>query len=55
MESKKLKMLVVGVMVIILSCITLWDVANGQEKKYPSKPIDVIIHFAAGYLDEDCG
>lgn len=48
MESKKYQILVVGVMVIILSCITLWDIANGQEKKYPSKPIEVIIPFAAG-------
>jgi tripartite-type tricarboxylate transporter receptor subunit TctC len=48
MELKKHKILVVGVMVIILSCITLWDTANGQEKKYPSKPIEVIIPFAAG-------
>ena len=48
MKSKKHQILIVGVMVIILSFITLWDMANGQEKKYPSKPIDVIIHFAAG-------
>jgi len=49
MESKKFnKMLVVGVMVIILSCFSWSGKANGQEKKYPSKPIDVIIHFAAG-------
>ena len=49
MELKKYKILVVGVIVTILSCITLWSgKADGQEKKYPIKPIDVIIHFAAG-------
>jgi tripartite-type tricarboxylate transporter receptor subunit TctC len=49
MESKKFKMLVVGVMVIILSCITLWSgKANGQERKYPDKPIDLIVPFPAG-------
>jgi tripartite-type tricarboxylate transporter receptor subunit TctC len=49
MELKKCKILVVGVIVTILSCMTLWSgKANGQERKYPVKPIDVIIHFAAG-------
>jgi len=49
MELKKCKILIVGVIVIILSFITLWNgKAVGQEKKYPNKPIEVIIHFAAG-------
>ena len=48
MELKKCKILIVGVIVIILSFITLWNgKAVGQEKKYPNKPIEVIIHFAA--------
>jgi tripartite-type tricarboxylate transporter receptor subunit TctC len=49
MESKKFKMLVVGVMVIILSCITLWSgKADGQERKYPNKPIEVIVTYPPG-------
>jgi tripartite-type tricarboxylate transporter receptor subunit TctC len=49
MESKKFNMLVVGVIVTILSCITLWTgEANGQERKYPSKPIEMIVNFPPG-------
>jgi tripartite-type tricarboxylate transporter receptor subunit TctC len=49
MESKKFKILVIGVMVIILSCFTLWSgKTDGQERKYPNKPIELIIPMAAG-------
>lgn len=49
MESRKFEMLVVGVMVIILSCITLWSgKADGQEIKYPNKPIEVIVTYPPG-------
>ena len=48
MESKKFKILVVGVMVITLSCITLWSEKMYGQEKYPSKPIEVVIPFSAG-------
>jgi tripartite-type tricarboxylate transporter receptor subunit TctC len=49
MELKKYKILIVGVMVTILSCFTLWSgIADGQERKYPDKPIELIVPFPAG-------
>jgi len=49
MELKKFKILVVGLMVTILSCITLWSgIAYGQERRYPYKPIELIVPFPAG-------
>ena len=49
MESKKHKILVVGVIVTILSCMTLWSgKAVGQERKYPNKPIELVVPFPAG-------
>ena len=49
MELKKCKILVLGVIVTILSCMTLWSgKAVGQERRYPNKPIEVIVPFSAG-------
>ena len=49
MESKKHKILVIGVIVTILSCMTLWSgKAVGQEKRYPNKPIELVVPFPAG-------
>src|SRR4030065_87693 len=49
MELKRFKMLVAGVVVTILTCMPLWSgKAYGQEKKYPNKPIDLIVPFPAG-------
>ena len=49
MRSKRVQNLIFGVVVTAFFCLALWNgKADGQEKKYPNKPIDVIIHFAAG-------
>src|SRR4030042_2309640 len=49
MTSKKHKILVIGVIVTILSCMTLWSgKAVGQERKYPNKPIELVVPFPAG-------
>jgi len=50
MESKTGKrILVIGVTTIIMACTMLWSGAVfGQETKYPSKPIEVIVPFSAG-------
>jgi tripartite-type tricarboxylate transporter receptor subunit TctC len=49
MESRKSKIWVVGTMIILLSCFTLWSgKAIGQEGKYPNKPIEVIVNFPPG-------
>jgi tripartite-type tricarboxylate transporter receptor subunit TctC len=50
MESRRAKeRLAIGVMAIILACAMLWGGAVfGQETKYPSKPIEVIVPFSAG-------
>jgi tripartite-type tricarboxylate transporter receptor subunit TctC len=49
MKSKNTKTFVVVVMVALLSCTTLWSGrAEAQEKKYPSKPIEVIVTFPPG-------
>ena len=49
MESKKHKILVMGVIVTILSCMTLWSgKAVGQERRYPNKPIELVVPFPAG-------
>jgi tripartite-type tricarboxylate transporter receptor subunit TctC len=49
MESKKFNILVVGVMVIALSGITLWSgKADGQERKYPNKPIEMVVTYPPG-------
>jgi len=49
MTSKKHKILVIGVIVTILSCMTLWSgKAVGQERRYPNKPIELVVPFPAG-------
>lgn len=49
MELRKYKFLFTGIIVIVLSCVTLWsEKADAQEKKYPIKPIEVIINFSPG-------
>ena len=49
MRSKSMTPWIVAVMVVLLSCTTLWSgLAGGQEKPYPNKPIEVIVPFAAG-------
>lgn len=46
---KKQTVLLLGLVVALVFCITLWSgKANAQEKKYPAKPIEVTINFAAG-------
>jgi tripartite-type tricarboxylate transporter receptor subunit TctC len=49
MESKKFKIVVIGAIVTLLSCITLWSgKADGQERKYPNKPIEMIVNYPPG-------
>ena len=49
MELRKYEILVVGVIITILSCITLWTLeVNGQERKYPNKPIELMIPWPPG-------
>lgn len=49
MELKKYKILFFGMIVIALSCFTLWGgKADGQERGYPNKPIEVIVNFPPG-------
>ena len=49
MKSSKFRSSVMGAMVVILACCALWStVADAQESKYPNKPIEVIVPFAAG-------
>ncbi len=46
---KKRTVLFLGLVVAFLFCVSLWGGdANSQERKYPNKPIEVIINFAAG-------
>ncbi len=49
MESMRLRNVLIGGVVAVLTCCALWStVANAQESKYPNKPIEVIIPFTAG-------
>jgi len=49
MEPKKCKILIVGIIVTVLSWVTLWNGKGiGQEKGYPNKPIEVIQNFPPG-------
>jgi len=49
MEIKRYEILVLGMIVTFLSCVTLWGgKADGQEKRYPNKPIEVIVNFSPG-------
>jgi tripartite-type tricarboxylate transporter receptor subunit TctC len=49
MESIRLRNVLIGVVVAVLTCCALWStVADAQEGKYPNKPIEVIVPFAAG-------
>lgn len=46
---KKQTILLVGLVVVLIFCVTLWGgKADAQEKKYPARPIEVVINFAAG-------
>lgn len=49
MKSKKHLVAVLLMMVIILSCVILWNgKSEGQERPYPYKPIEVIENFPPG-------
>jgi len=49
MKSIRLRNVLIGAVVAVLSCCALWStVANAQESKYPNKPIEVIVPFTAG-------
>ncbi len=49
MKSEKCKYLAMGMMVVILSCLTIWGgTVNGQDKKYPAKPIEVVVNYPPG-------
>ena len=49
MRSRRFGSAVIGVMVVMLACCTLWiKVSSAQETKYPNKPIEVIVPFSAG-------
>lgn len=49
MELKKYEILVLGLIVTTISLVTLWSgKIEGQERRYPNKPIEVIIPFPPG-------
>jgi tripartite-type tricarboxylate transporter receptor subunit TctC len=49
LQFKKYEILVLGMIITALSCMTPWsEKAVGQERRYPNKPIEVIVNFPPG-------
>jgi tripartite-type tricarboxylate transporter receptor subunit TctC len=51
MELKKYEILILGMIFTALSCVILCGKAEAQERKYPNKPIEVIVWAPGGSID----